>query len=227
MGLVWAILAALAVLASLSVWPLESLARVAQVATAIVATFLGMRAWRGEDARLQAVGVDVHLRHREGGSDVALVSLTVFNPSSRGNVAKFVEVHRRRRDDGERNRMRPPKTEKRLVPDLAEDGTLLPSTYIATVALVGGCEVILPLEPPASTFPIGLAPFETKVLTVLVALPTVDAAAGEMLVLDLFDARRRRTRARTFGHAVRQTWWTRVVPQRWLQAYANREGRPD
>jgi len=205
---------------------LDDLVKVAQVATAAVAIYVGGRAWRGEDARLQVVSVDVPFRHR-GTSDVLLVTITVFNPSSRGNVAKLVELHRRKRDAMDRNRLLPLKTEPTLQPELDEDSRPLPHTYVTQGALVGSEEVALPAEPIPTVLPLGFAPFETKAITVLRGLSTVDAHAGDMLVVDLYDARMRRTRSRNFLHVVRQRWWTHLVPAAWLQRFANRESRED
>ena len=99
---------------------------------------------------------------------------------------------------------------------------------MATLAIVNGSKVTLPQPFGSTVLPIGLAPYETKVIELLVGTASArDPRNGTGLTVRVYDARRRRSSGRNFGYMYRVHWWTRLVPSAWLQAWANREDRFD
>jgi len=86
--------------------------------------------------------------------------------------------------------------------------------------------VTLPQPFGSSSLPIGLAPYETKVIDLLVGtVAPRDPKNGTGLTVRVYDARRRRSSGRTFGYMYRLHWWSKLIPGTWLQSWANREDR--
>lgn len=202
---------------------LPSLVAIAQVITAITALMLGARAVWGERARLQVLRPTEVFREETASHDVAALRVTVFNPSSRGNVITLAEVYRGSRPP---ERLVPLSTEERLVQVRDPDGQETLRTTLATLAIVDGSRVTLPQPYASSVLPVGLAPYETKVIELLVGTASArDPKNSTGLTVRVYDARRRRSSGRNFGYTYRVRWWTRLVPSTWLRSWANREDR--
>lgn len=213
------------VIATLLWQNLQSAVAVAQVITAITALMLGARAVWGERARLQVLRPTEVFRDQTASHDVAALRVTVFNPSSRGNVITLAEVYR---GDRPPERLAPLVTEEELVQVRDPDGQETMQTAMATLAIVDGSKVTLPQPFGSTILPVGLAPYETKVIELLVGTASArDPKNGTGLTVRVCDARRRRSAGRTFGYTYRVHWWTRLIPSTWLQAWANREDRFD
>ena len=102
----------LAIATVVAAWQnLSTVVAIAQVATAITAIMLGARAVWGERARLQVLRPTEIFRDQAALHDVAALRVTVFNPSSRGNVITLAEVYRGNRPP---ERLMPLATEEEL-----------------------------------------------------------------------------------------------------------------
>jgi hypothetical protein len=185
---------------------------VAQVVTAAVATFLAWRAVNAETARLMVVGVDVRTLSRGTGGDLVILRVAIFNPASRGNVVRSAEVHRR--DRGWSLAVLPVEVEQRLVP-------FANSSQPQTIVYLGVEKIDVDVGIEAS-FPLGLAPYETKVIDFVcfggreddeVRKERIEIPRRERFIVDLYDGGGRRFSGHNALFDDARHWWAKLRPR--------------
>jgi hypothetical protein len=185
---------------------------VAQVLTAALATLLAWRAISQESARVQVVAVDVRELSEGYGGGLAILRVSIFNPASRGNVLRSANFYRG-------NRTRKIERIDTTVEQRAVGAT--GTVKSQTIVLLGGEKVDVNLGLEEVSFPLGLEPYQTKVVDVVcwtgrladdeVRQERIHMPHRETFLVDVRDGRGRRSSGHSERYDDDASLWRRSV----------------